>query len=291
MSSSVSSTVGVGLRVVGHRAQEDRDRQLALAVDADEDLALLVDLDLEPRAAGRHQVRDEDLLLAVLGLHEVGARRADQLRHDDALGAVDDERAALGHPREVAHEDRLLADLARLVVDEGDRDGQRPRVGEVLLAALLDRERRVVEDELAEVDGEVAGVVLDRRDVVDRLPQAPLLGIRQPLERAALDVDEVGDLVGPCSGARTYGACGERQHEAQQRLLKGSRGQGGRGRAWRESARRDCQCSTARGGPPAGRSALTDPARGLRVCGAGPDCRAASTIGRRRQCSGRKSAS
>ena len=134
--------VRVGLRVVAHRAQQDGDRQLALAVDADEDLALLVDLELEPRAAGRHEVRGEDLLLAVLGLHEVGARRADELRHDDALGAVDDERAALGHPREVAHEDRLLADLAGLVVDERDRDGQRARVGEVLLAALLDRRGR-----------------------------------------------------------------------------------------------------------------------------------------------------
>ena len=126
---------------VAHRAQQHRDRQLALAVDADEDLALLVDLELEPRAAGRHQVRDEDLLLAVLGLHQVGARRAHELRHDDALGAVDDERAALGHPREVAHEDRLLADLAGLAVDERDGDRQRTRVGEVLLAALA-RARR-----------------------------------------------------------------------------------------------------------------------------------------------------
>ena len=166
--------VGVGRRVVGHRAQQDRDRQLALAVDPDEDLALLVDLELEPRAAGRHQVRGEDLLLAVLGLHQVGARRTDELRHDDALGAVDDERAALGHPREVAHEDRLLADLARLVVDEGDGDGQRARVGEVLLAALVDRRGGLVEVELAELHGEVAGVVLDRRDVVDRLAQATL---------------------------------------------------------------------------------------------------------------------
>ena len=40
--------------------------------------------------------------------------RADELRHDDALGAVDDERALLGHHREVAHEDRLLLDLARV---------------------------------------------------------------------------------------------------------------------------------------------------------------------------------
>ena len=119
-----------------------RDRQLALAVDADEDLALLVDLELEPGAAGRHQVGDEDLLLAVLRLHHVGARGADELRDDHALGAVDDERAPVGHPREVAHEDGLLADLTGLAVLERDLDGQRARVGEVLLAALGDRRRR-----------------------------------------------------------------------------------------------------------------------------------------------------
>jgi len=70
--------------------------------------------------------------------------------------------------------------------------GQRARVGEVLLAALLERCDRLVEDELTELDGEIACVVLDRRDVVDRLAQAALAGICQPRERAALDVDEVG---------------------------------------------------------------------------------------------------
>ena len=179
---------------VAHRAQQHRDRQLALAVDADEDLALLVDLELQPGAAGRHQVADEDLLLRVLGLHQVGARGTDELRHDDALGAVDDERAALGHPREVAHEDGLLADLAGLPVDEADRDGQRARVREVLLAALVERRDGRVELELPELDGQVARVVLDRRDVVDRLAQAPLLRVDEPGERLPLDVDQVGDI-------------------------------------------------------------------------------------------------
>src|SRR5205085_4186177 len=34
---------------VPHRAEQDGDRKLALAIDTDEDLALLVDLELEPR--------------------------------------------------------------------------------------------------------------------------------------------------------------------------------------------------------------------------------------------------
>ena len=179
---------------VAHRAQEHGDRQLALAVDADVDAALLVDLQLEPRAAGRHQVADEDLLLDVLGLHQVGARGADELGDDDALGAVDDERAAVGHPREVAHEDRLLADLTGLAVDEADRDGERAGVREVLLATLLERGDRRIEVELAELDGEVAGVVLDRRDVVDRLAQPSAFGIDKPGERLLLDIDQVGDV-------------------------------------------------------------------------------------------------
>ena len=177
-----------------HRAQQHRDRQLALAVDADVDAALLVDLELEPRAAGRHQVGDEELLLRVLRVHQVGARGADELRHDDALGAVDDERAAVGHPREVAHEHRLLPDLTRLAVDEADGDRQRARVGEVLLPALLQRRDRRVELERAELHGQVAGVVLDRRDVVDRLAQAPLLRVDEPGERLLLDVDQVRDV-------------------------------------------------------------------------------------------------
>ncbi len=127
---------------VAHRAQQHGDRQLALAVDADVHLALLVDLELQPGASGGHEVGDEDLLLAVLRFHQVGAGGAHELRDDHALGAVDDERPALGHPREVAHEHGLLADLAGLAVDEGDRDGQRTGVGEVLLAALRRARRR-----------------------------------------------------------------------------------------------------------------------------------------------------
>jgi hypothetical protein len=45
--------------------------------------------------------------------------------------------------------------------------------------------------DLVEDHGQVAGVVLDRRDVVDRLAQAALLRVDQPVERAALDIYEV----------------------------------------------------------------------------------------------------
>ena len=179
---------------VAHRPQQHRHRQLALAVDADVDAALLVDLQLHPGAARRHQVRDEHLLLGVLGLHEIGAGGTHELRDHDALGAVDHERPALGHPREIAHEHRLLTDLARLTIDEPDRDRQRPPVRQVLLTALVQRSDRVVERELPELHGEVARVVLDRRDVVDRLPQPTAVHVHQPGERLLLDVDQIRDI-------------------------------------------------------------------------------------------------
>ena len=44
---------------------------------------------------------------------------------------------------------------------------------------------------LAELDGERAGVVLDRRDVVDRLAEA---FAEEPVEGLTLDVDQVGEV-------------------------------------------------------------------------------------------------
>ena len=194
----VEAGVLVGL---GQRAQERRHRQLALAVDADVDHALLVDLHLEPRAARRHQVGDEHLLGRVLRLHDVGARRAHQLRHDDALGAVDDERALLGHPGEVAEEHGLLADLARVEVRERHLHVHGHLEGLVLLAALALGHDRIADGVLAQPHLEPLGVVADRRDVVDRLAQARdgqrgrLGGIaHEPPEGGLLDIDQVGDV-------------------------------------------------------------------------------------------------
>src|SRR6185437_481813 len=48
--------------------------------------------------------------------------------------------------------------------------------------------------ELAELHGQVAGVVLDGRDVIDGLAQAAVLRVGQPLKRLALNIDQVGDF-------------------------------------------------------------------------------------------------
>ena len=60
-------------------------------------------------------------------LAEVDARASGRAGDDDALGAVDDERALVGHQREVAHEDPLALDLAGLLDEELDVDVERAR--------------------------------------------------------------------------------------------------------------------------------------------------------------------
>src|SRR5262249_12552127 len=97
-----------------------------------------------------------------------GARRAVQLRDDDALGAVDDERAVLGHQRDIAEVDLLLLDVADglhaglgiLVPDhEPDGDLERHGVGHAALLALVDVVLQLQAD----------GVAADVADVAARL--------------------------------------------------------------------------------------------------------------------------
>ena len=76
---------------------------------------------------------------------EEHAGRAVQLRNDDALGAVDDEGAVVGHQRNFAEEDFLLLDVADglvaglgILVENGQPDGdlERSGVGHAALFAL-----------------------------------------------------------------------------------------------------------------------------------------------------------
>ena len=195
--------------------QEHRDRLLALAVDAHAHLVALVDLELEPRTAARDDARRDDVLVARLvgGLVEVDARRADELRHDDTLGAVDDERALAGLQREVAHEDRLGLDLTGEVVHELGLDVQGGGVGLAALLALLDRVLLGLEVGIREAQLHRLAEVFDRRDLLEDLLEAARLGhvgaalslrlrdaslpgvVRdEPVEGLRLQRQKVGDL-------------------------------------------------------------------------------------------------
>ena len=131
-------------------------------------------------------------------------------RHDDPLGAVDDEGALAGHHREVAHEHRLALDLAGGVVGELRGDEQRRRVGHVLVLALLDGGLDLFEARRGERQRHGAGEVFDRRDLAEDLFQAgqrsspdgvsspalllPGVVADQPVEGFRLQSQQIGNL-------------------------------------------------------------------------------------------------
>ena len=117
------------------------------------------------------------------GALEVDARAADELRDDDTLGAVDDEGAALGHEREVAHEDRLALDLAGVGVHELGGHEERRVVGLVALLARLDRLAGLLEAVVAERQRHRAAEVLDRGDLLEDLLEAGPVRARRCVPR------------------------------------------------------------------------------------------------------------
>ncbi|MPM52374.1 hypothetical protein SDC9_99133 [bioreactor metagenome] len=104
-----------GLGVQADGLQQNRDRHLAATVHAEIQHVLGIELEIEPRATVRNDASREQQLARAMGLalvvFEEHARRTVQLRHDHALGTVDDERALVGHQGHFAHVDLLLLHL------------------------------------------------------------------------------------------------------------------------------------------------------------------------------------
>src|SRR5690606_18522818 len=159
---------------VAQRAQQHADRQLAAAVDAGEQRVLRVELEVQPGAAVRDDAGAVQQLARRMGLAAVvveeHAGRTVQLRDDDALGAVDDEGAVLGHERDLAHVDLLLLHVLdglarRLAVVDHQAHGhaQRGAVAEAAVAALALVEHRLAEL-VADVLQRCVAVVADDRE-------------------------------------------------------------------------------------------------------------------------------
>ena len=124
-------------------AHEGGAQELALAVDAGVEQALGVQLELDPGAAVGDDLGAVEAL--VRGDAEEHAGAAVQLADDHALGAVDDEGAAVGHDRQVAEVDftvlaLLEAPVALVILVElvqTDADLQRSGHGGTTLDAFI----------------------------------------------------------------------------------------------------------------------------------------------------------
>jgi hypothetical protein len=171
-------------------AQDDGDRQLAAAVDAGEQGVLRVEFEVQPGApVGDDPRREQQLARGVrlaLVVVEEHARRTVQLGDDDPLGAVDDERAVLGHQRQLAEVDLLLADVLHrlgrarsllVVDDQAHLHPQRGGVGKPPQLAFLHVEDRVAEPVADILQRGVAGIADDREDRLERRVQPDLVPV------------------------------------------------------------------------------------------------------------------
>ena len=147
------------------------------------------------------------LALVVVEEH---AGRAVHLRDDDALGAVDDEGAVIGHERDVAHVDILLLDVldrtrAGLLVDiehdQPQRHLERRGIGHAALAALVDVVFRRIEFVSDEFELRGVGKIGDRKHRLEHglqalvgPPAVRLLHQQELVVGCLLNLDEVRHL-------------------------------------------------------------------------------------------------
>ena len=171
----------VGLKA--ERADKDGQRHLAVLIDTDVHDVVHVGLVLYPCAAVRDDLSGVDELSALVEVMViVHAGRADDLRNDNALRAVDDKGTVLGHQREVAHEYLLDDRRTCSLVEKADGHAERCGVVNVSLLALLYRVLglgvyRVVD----ELDLEISRIIGDRGDITKNFHQSltaePLVGL------------------------------------------------------------------------------------------------------------------
>ena len=177
---------------VAEGPEDHEHRQAALAGDTRSGsyvlARLLLNVELDPlTTVGVDGSGHEGLEVTTRG--EDDARGTHELRYDDALGAVDDERAFVGHHREVAHEHGLLFDFAGSGVHEAGAHEDRRGEGHVLLFALLHAELgrwpkvNVVGIEL-QFQPQCAGEVFDRANVAESFLEAL---IEEALKRRLLN--------------------------------------------------------------------------------------------------------
>ena len=119
---------------------------------------------------------------------EVHARGAHQLRDDDALGTVHDERAHIRHHREIADKNGLRLNLLGVVIDKLCGHVQRRGVVDVLFLALIHGVFHRFKARLRQGQGHIARVVLNRRelfeDVLEAARYAGIIATRSLLAHA-----------------------------------------------------------------------------------------------------------
>ena len=182
--------IDIGAEADGAKQRRDEEfPAAAAAVEINVEQIVVVELHFEPGAAvGNDAERMERLAVRVRGDFERDAGRTVELGDDDALGAVDDERAALGHHRDFAHVDFLVLDEVFLA--EAELHVERHGVGDAFAEALDLGVLGIAEGVGNVLERQALVVGLDRENLAENRLEA--LGLALLLGHALLQEVEVG---------------------------------------------------------------------------------------------------
>jgi hypothetical protein len=187
-----------GAEVLVQAAEEGRRGDLGRLIDPHRQHVFLGDLELDPRAALGDDPRGVKRAVADRRDDaEVHARRAVQLAHDHALGAVHDELAAAHHDRHLPEVDLLLGNLRHALAHQTHADPERHAERQAQLAALVGRVPRLIELVVEVLQLHRAVVGLDRV----YLPQQGLEALlRDPRIEGLFELEEalIGGLLDLC---------------------------------------------------------------------------------------------
>ena len=127
-----------------------------------------------------------------MGHSVIDAGRADKLRDDNTFCAVDDERTAVGHEREIAHIDFAFLKVARRLVVKSYGDSHRSRISSFTLFtfgyAVLGLALHSVIDK---AENKIVGVVGDIRYISQYFLKT---GFKEPSVRVFLHLNQVRHL-------------------------------------------------------------------------------------------------
>ncbi len=151
------------IRAVAQRTEQHRQGQLPGTVNTHPQHVVGVGFVLQPGTTVRNDLgRIQRLAGLVQRTVKIHAGRTNQLRHDNALAAVNDKGAMVGHQREIAHEHIGFFNFAGFPVLQADKDLQRCGVGLVTFTAFLQRILRLLQCIIHELEHQIAVVVGNR---------------------------------------------------------------------------------------------------------------------------------
>ena len=177
----------VGAKADG--AQEDADRQLAFAINFHAHNIALAGFKFQPGAATGDQLGAGQFAAraAIFIYCKIDTGRPNQLTHHHAFATINNKGGGIGHQREVAHKDFLLADFTGIAVHKFNFYPKRRREGDVALAAFIFWVFGFAKVEIAKVQFQIFIKADNGRNLIKQLTQTFAF---KPLKATELHLSE-----------------------------------------------------------------------------------------------------